>query len=101
MAAEAGQALETKRVSPRITLADAVVIVGALAAVLLGWFIKEYHDSRMVSADVENLAISYPRGWLPLPVEEPALFRAVSNAEVGTSLTLYAQPSAATDIRQA
>ena len=101
MAAEVGQALETKRVSSRITLADAVVIVGALVAVLLGWFVKQYDDTRMVDADVEGISISYPRGWLSLPAQEPALFQAVSDQEVGTRLTLYAQPSAATDIRQA
>lgn len=99
--AEGGQALETKRVSPRISLSDAVVFVGALAAVLLGWFVKQYDDTRMVDADVEGIAISYPRGWLALPAQEPALFQAVSDEEVGTQLTLYAAPSAATDIRQA
>ena len=101
MAAEVGQALETKRVSPRITLADAVVIVGALVAVLLGWFVKQYDDTRMVDANVEGISISYPRGWLALPAQEPALFQAVSDEEVGTTLTLYAEPSVATDIRQA
>lgn len=101
MAAEVGQALETKRVSPRITLADAVVIVGALAAVVLGWFVKQYDDTRIVDADVAGISISYPRGWLALPAQAPALFQAVSDEEVGTNLTLYAEQSAAADIRQA
>ncbi len=101
MAAEVGQALETKRVSPRVTLSDAVVIVGALGAILLGWLVKRYDDTRMVPANVEGLSISYPRGWLPLPAQEPVLFRAVSDEAVGTNLTLYAQPSAAANIRQA
>ncbi len=66
-----GQALDMKRVSPRLTWGDATVLVGAVVLVLLGWALKTRHDTRMVEAEVAGVTVPYPRGWFTVPAEEP------------------------------
>lgn len=96
-----GQALETKRVSPRISAGDIVVYVGAVLLVLLGWGLKTLHDDRTTEIEVGGVTVAYPDGWIRLPTTEPLLLRAVSNENGRERLLLSAQETTQTDIRLA
>ena len=93
-----GQALDMKRVSPRLTWGDGIVLVGAAVLVLLGWALKTRHDTRMVEAEVAGVTVAYPRGWFTLPAEEPEVLRAISDEDGRTTLRLSARETDATDV---
>lgn len=87
-----------KPVSARITASDLIVIAGAIAAILIGWAIKGWHDNRLVSASAAGVTIHYPRGWIQLPPVAPQQFVAISNTNGRMSATLTEQNTQQTDI---
>jgi hypothetical protein len=95
------QALEVKPVSHRVSLSDLIVFVGAVVLVLVGWGLKRYHDNRTTTVEVDGVSLVYPAGWLRLPTEPPALFRATADDGTGSTLALYAADTAAGDPTQA
>ena len=93
-----GQALDMKRVSPRLTWGDATVLVGAVVLVLLGWAVKTWHDTRMVETEVAGVTVAYPRGWFAVPAEEPEVLRVIADEDGRTTLRLSARETDATDV---
>jgi hypothetical protein len=86
---------------PRLATGDAIVLVGALVAFLIGWAIKDWHDDRVRTTDVAGVSISYPREWIRFPTREPEVFRAVSNEDGLTSMFLAMVTTPQTDLLQA
>lgn len=93
-----GQALDMKRVSPRLTFGDATVLVGAIVLVVLGGLLKGWHDGRLVETEVAGVTVAYPRGWFTVPAEEPEVLRAISDGDGRTTLRLSARETTATDV---
>jgi hypothetical protein len=89
------QALEIRPVSPRVEASDAIVYVGALLLVLLGWWLKSWHDNRLSEATIDSVSVAYPTGWLRLPVAEPARFQVLADDGTGATLTLYGTATSA------
>jgi hypothetical protein len=89
------QALEIRPVSPRVEASDAIVYVGALALILLGWWLKSWHDNRLSEATIDGVTVAYPTGWLHLPVAEPVRFQVLADDGTGATLTLYAAATSA------
>jgi hypothetical protein len=76
------------------TISDIIVIVGGIALLLAGWGLQRIHDTRLQTADIAGMSISYPEGWLPLPVLPPAAAQWTDNQGFGATLTLYTLPAA-------
>ena len=92
VAATESQALDVKRVSPRLTAGDGVVFLGALFLVLLGAVLKQRHDDRLTRAEVDGVEVAYPYGWFRSPADEPALLRASSDGSTRADLYLFVAP---------
>ena len=93
--------LDTRPVRPvstRVTVSDLIVIAGAIAAILVGWAIKGWHDKRLVSATAAGVTVHYPRGWIQLPPIAPQQFVAISNTNGRVSVALTEQDTKQTDI---
>lgn len=84
--------------SARVTLSDLIVIAGAIAAILIGWAIKGWHDNRLVSATAAGVTVHYPRGWIQLPPVAPQQFVAISTANGRISVALTEQDTQQTDV---
>lgn len=97
-AGETGQALESKRISPRITAGDAVVIVAAVLALLVGWGIKGWHDNRLHETEVEGVTIAYPKGWIAYPAAAPVLLKAISVDDGRSQVLFSASETTQTDV---
>lgn len=89
---------QSRPVSARLSLSDVIVIVGAIAAIIAGWGIKNWHDQRLLHTTAAGITISYPRGWIPLPAAAPVAFKAISNSENTTSLFLSAEATTQQDV---
>jgi hypothetical protein len=76
-------------------VSDFIVIIGGIALLIAGWGLQRAHDARLGTAEIAGLQIAYPEGWLPLPVEAPALAQWTDDQGSGATLTLYAEPAPA------
>jgi hypothetical protein len=83
---------------PKLKLSDLIVIVGAVALFLAGWAIKDWHDDRLRTIDVNGISVSYPRSWIRFPAMDPELFRAVSNDDGQTIAFLSGVETPQTDV---
>ena len=92
------QALDVKRVSPRVSHGDLVVFVSAIVLLLVGWAVKTRYDDRLAESEVGGVTVAYPVGWFPVPTTDPEALRVVSDVDARTSLSLTAQPTNATDV---
>lgn len=101
MAAVTRDAYDVRIMRPRLTLSDAIVIIGALASFLIGWAIKDWHDDRTRSVNVAGVSIAYPRNWVQWLTVEPEVFRVISteDARIVAFLTTVQTPQ--TDVLQA
>jgi hypothetical protein len=86
---------------PRLTLADGIVLIGAVVAFLIGWAIKDWHDNRLRTVEESGVTISYPKNWIRFPTTEPEVFRAVSNDDARTAVFLASVTTAQMDVLQA
>lgn len=98
---EGGQALDIKRVSPRVTSGDLVVALSVLLLVLSGWGLKMLHDDRLTSTEIDAVSVSYPSGWIRLPAQEPEVMHAISDDNGQSAVILTAQDTGQKDIRLA
>lgn len=76
-----------------LSASDLIVIVGGIALLVAGWALQRAHDARLDTVEIAGLQASFPEGWLPLPVEEPAIARWTDDQGSGATLTLYAEPA--------
>lgn len=98
---ESGQALDIKRVSPRMTSADLVVALGVVLLILLGWGFKTVHDDRLTEVEIGPASASYPHGWIRLPVRAPEVLRAISDDNGQSAVVFITQDTGQKDIRLA
>jgi hypothetical protein len=96
-----GQALDIKGFSPRVSHGDFIVFALALLLVAGGGVLKQFHDNRTVSAEVDGVTVTYPHGWFRYPVDNSELLRAVSNEDGETSLLLFAALAGTADLPEA
>jgi hypothetical protein len=84
-----------------LSVSDLIVIIGGIALLIAGWALQRVHDARLDTVEIAGLRIAYPEGWLPLPVEAPAIAQWTDDQGSGATLTLYAEPmpDEATDLQ--
>jgi hypothetical protein len=82
-----------------LSVSDLIVIIGGIALLIAGWALQRAHDARLDTAEIAGVRVSYPEGWLPLPVETPAIAQWTDDQGSGATLTLYAEPAAAETAR--
>jgi len=78
-----------------LSVSDLIVIIGGIALLIGGWALQRAHDARLDTAEIAGLQVAFPEGWLPLPVEAPAIAQWTEDQGSGATLTLYAEPAPA------
>ena len=78
-----------------LSVSDLIVIFGGIALLIAGWALQRAHDARLDTAEIAGLQVAFPEGWLPLPVEAPAIAQWTDDQGSGATLTLYAKPATA------
>jgi hypothetical protein len=72
-------------------VSDLIIIIGGIALLVAGWALQRAHDARLDTAEIAGLQVAFPEGWLPLPVEAPAIAQWTDDQGSGATLTLYAE----------
>ena len=78
-----------------LSVSDLIVIIGGIALLIVGWALQRAHDARLDTAEIAGLHVAFPEGWLPLPVEAPAIAQWTDDQGSGATLTLYGEPAPA------
>ncbi len=76
-----------------LSVSDLIIIIGGIALLIAGWALQRTHDARLDTAQIAGQQVAFPEGWLPLPVEAPAVAQWTDDQGSGATLTLYAEPA--------
>jgi hypothetical protein len=84
--------LNPKRNLTRLTASDGIVILAILVSLIAGGLIKYFNDTQTREADIAGVTLSYPDGWIRLPVSGNEQLKAISNDD-GQSLYVFSTSS--------